>query len=75
MNKTKSFAANIALNRYLTGLDSPVRIAKSRDIRECCRISPNVLSSWRRNITPIPWPFFDKITSAIGENIFVGIEN
>ncbi|MDE5988917.1 MAG: hypothetical protein K2H17_05930 [Duncaniella sp.] len=67
--------ANHALDKYLSSLDAKEQIAKSRDIRELCRISRFVLCAWRRGRTPIPWVFLDKITEAIGENIFENVTN
>lgn len=62
--------ANEALDNYLSSLDPKERIAKSRDIRALCQISKFVLCFWRRGRTQIPWYLLDKITEAIGENIF-----
>lgn len=67
--------ANEALDKYLSSLKPNERIAKSRDIRSLCRISRFVLCYWRRGRTKIPWAFRDKITEAIGENIFETITN
>ena len=67
--------ANDVLDTYLSSLPSPERIAKSRDIRALCRVSTSVLSDWRRKRTPIPWSLLDKITAAIGENIFENVAN
>ena len=61
---------NEALDNYLNSLDPKDRIAKSRDIRALCRISRFVLCFWRRGRTKIPWSLRDKITEAIGKNIF-----
>lgn len=65
--------ANDALDKYLNSLNPKARIAKSRDIRILCRITRYVLCDWRRGRTQIPWVFRDKITEAIGENIFTHI--
>ena len=62
--------ANNALDKYLSSLEPNERAAKSRDIRALCQISRYVLSDWRRGRTQIPWFFRDKITEAVGENIF-----
>lgn len=62
--------ANEALDNYLSSLGPKERIAKSRDIRALCKISKFVLCFWRRGRTQIPWYLLDKITEAIGENIF-----
>lgn len=65
--------ANYALDKYLNSLEPKERIAKSRDIRTLCRISRYVLCDWRRGRTTIPWFFRDKITEAVGENIFIDV--
>lgn len=65
--------ANNALDKYLSSLEPNERAAKSRDIRALCQISRYVLSDWRRGRTQIPWPFRDKITEAVGENIFSNV--
>ena len=67
--------ANDALDKYLSSLKPNERSAKSRDIRALCQISRYVLSDWRRGRTPIPWVFRDKITEALGENIFINVTN
>lgn len=67
--------ANDVLDSYMSSLPSSERIAKSRDIRALCHVSTSVLSDWRRKRTPIPWYFIDKITAAIGENIFENVAN
>lgn len=67
--------ANEALDQYMSSLDNKSRIAKSRDIRVLCQISASVLCFWRKGRTPIPWYMLDKITDAIGENIFENIGN
>lgn len=66
--------ANEALDSYLRSLPPRQRIAKSRDIRTLCQISRFVLCYWRCGRTQIPWYFLDKITEAVGENIFADIE-
>lgn len=65
--------ANEALDNYLNSLNPKERIAKSRDIRALCRISRFILCDWRRGRTQIPWFLRDKITEAIGENIFYNV--
>ncbi len=65
--------ANNALDKYLSSLEPNERAAKSRDIRALCQISRYVLSDWRRGRTQIPWFFRDKITEAVGENIFSNV--
>lgn len=65
--------ANHALDKYLSALKPTERVAKSRDIRTFCRISRYVLSDWRRGRTQIPCNFRDKITEAVGENIFANV--
>lgn len=65
--------ANEALDNYLNSLNPKERIAKSRDIRALCRISRFILCDWRRERTQIPWFLRDKITEAIGENIFYNV--
>lgn len=67
--------ANEALDTYLSSLPTKVRIAKSRDIREVCRISLSVLSDWRRGRTPINIAWQSKITEAIDEDIFTNCES
>ena len=67
--------ANEALDKYLSSLSTKERIAKSRDIRTECQISVSVLCNWRVSRTPIPWYFHDKITEALGINIFENIAN
>lgn len=67
--------ANEALDNYLNSLDPKERIAKSRDIRALCQISRFVLCYWRCGRTQIPWSLRDKITEAIGENIFEKFTN
>lgn len=62
--------ANEALDKYMSSLTPRERIAKSRDIRAVCRVSTSVLCFWRSGRTRIPWFLLDKITEAIGENIF-----
>lgn len=67
--------ANDVLDSYMSSLPSSERIAKSRDIRALCHVSTDVLSDWRRKRTTIPGDFLDKITAAIGENIFENVAN
>lgn len=67
--------ANEALDNYLNSLPPKERIAKSRDIRALCQISRFVLCYWRSGRTQIPWSLRDKITEAIGENIFEKFTN
>lgn len=67
--------ANEALDSYLRALPPKHRIAKSRDIREVCKKSRFVLSDWRRGRTSIDIAWRDKITEAIGENIFANVED
>ena len=62
--------ANEALNKYLNTLDAKEKLAKKRDIRSVCRISRFVLGNWCQGRTQIPWSLLDKITEAVGENIF-----
>lgn len=72
---TKFMTANEALDNYLRSLPNRERIAKSRDIREICQKSRFVLSDWRRGRTPIDIAWRDKITEALGENIFANCES
>lgn len=65
--------ANEALDKYLGSLSPKARIAKSRDIREMCRITKSVLCAWRRGRTRIHWAFRDKITEALDKNIFTDV--
>ncbi len=67
--------ANEALDIYLNSLDPKERTAKSRDIRSLCKKSRCVLYDWRKGRTKIEAVFRDKITEAIGENIFKSITN
>lgn len=67
--------ANEALDIYLNSLDPKERAAKSRDIRSLCEKSRSVLYDWRKGRTKIEAVFRDKITEAIGENIFKNITN
>lgn len=67
--------ANEALDIYLNSLEPKERAAKSRDIRTLCKKSRNVLYDWRKGRTKIEAIFRDKITEAIGENIFETITN
>lgn len=67
--------ANEALDKYLSSLPSKERIAKSRDIREICQKSCSVLSDWRRGRTKIDIAWQDKITAALGKNIFTNVES
>ncbi len=67
--------ANEALDNYLGSLNPKERIAKSRDIRILCRKSRSVLSDWRKGRTKITWIWRDKISEAIGKNIFENVSN
>lgn len=67
--------ANEALDNYLSSLSPKERIAKSRDIREICKKSRFVLCDWRRGRTNIDLAWRDKITEAIGKNIFINVES
>jgi len=67
--------ANEALDNYLSSLPSKERIAKSRDIRGICHKSTSVLSDWRRGRTKIDIAWQDKITAALGKNIFDNVED
>lgn len=66
---------NEALDSYLNSLSTTERIAKSRKIREVCRKSLYVLSDWRRGRTQIDIAWRDKITQALGVDIFVNCES
>ncbi len=67
--------ANEALDSYLSSLPARERIAKSRDIRDICQKSKSVLSDWRRGRTRIDIAWRDKITEALGINIFINCES
>ncbi len=67
--------ANEALDNYLRSLPNRERIAKSRDIREICKKSRFVLSDWRRGRTCIDLAWRDKISEALGKNIFINCES
>ena len=67
--------ANEALDQYLSSLSPKERNAKSRDIRAYCRISSSVLYDWRCGRTRIPWFLRDKITEALGLDIFESSQN
>lgn len=67
--------ANEALDNYLRSLPPRERIAKSRDIREICNKSRFVLSDWRRGRTRIDLAWRDKISEALGKNIFINCES
>ncbi len=75
INITKNMTANEALDNYLGSLNPKERIAKSRDIRILCRKSRSVLSDWRKGRTKITWIWRDKISEAIGKNIFENVSN
>lgn len=66
---------NEALDSYLSSLPPKERIAKSRDIREICQKSKYVLCFWRRGRTKIDIAWRDKITEALGKNIFADCES
>lgn len=67
--------ANEALDAYLRSLDPKERAAKSRDIRSLCQKSRSVLYDWRKGRSQIEVVWRDKITEAVGENIFENITN
>jgi len=67
--------ANEALDNYLNSLSPKERAAKSRDIRVLCRKSRSVLYDWRKGRSQIDIAWQDKITEAIGENIFENVTN
>lgn len=67
--------ANEALDAYLRSLDPKERAAKSRDIRALCQKSRNVLYDWRKGRSQIEVVWRDKITEAVGENIFENVTN
>lgn len=67
--------ANEALDNYLSSLEPKERAAKSRDIRSLCQKSRSVLYDWRKGRSHIEIVWRDKITEAIGENIFVNVTN
>ena len=67
--------ANEALDNYLRSLPGRERITKSRDIREICKKSRAVLSDWRRGRSRIDLAWRDKITEAIGVDIFSNCES
>lgn len=65
--------ANEALDSYLCSLDKKERAAKSRDIRALCQKSRSVLYDWRKGRSQIECFWRDKITEAVGKNIFVNV--
>lgn len=65
---------NKALDRYLSSLSTKERIAKSRDIRDCCEISRAILSDWRRGRTPLKRVYFDKIIEIVGVNLYAYVD-
>ena len=67
--------ANEALDAYLRSLDPKERAAKSRDIRSLCQKSRSVLYDWRKGRSKIEVVWRDKITEAVGENIFEKVAN
>ncbi len=67
--------ANEALDAYLRSLDPKERAAKSRDIRSLCQKSRSVLYDWRKGRSQIEVVWLDKITEAVGENIFENVTN
>ncbi len=67
--------ANEALDAYLRSLGPKERAAKSRDIRALCQKTRSVLYDWRKGRSQIDIAWRDKITEAIGENIFTNITN
>ena len=67
--------ANEALDNYLNSLNHKERAAKSRDIRVLCQKSRSVLYDWRKGRSQIDIAWQDKITEAIGENIFENVTN
>lgn len=67
--------ANEALNNYMVKLAPAVRIAKSRDIRQFCKVTRFVLSDWRTGRSKIPVECRVKITEALEEEIFVNVES
>lgn len=67
--------ANEALDAYLRSLDPKERAAKSRDIRSLCQKSRSVLYDWRKGRSQIEVVWRDKITEAVGENIFENVTN
>lgn len=67
--------ANEALDAYLRSLDPKERAAKSRDIRALCQKSRSVLYDWRKGRSQIEVVWRDKITEAVGENIFENVTN
>ena len=67
--------ANEALDAYLRSLDPKERAAKSRDIRSLCQKTRSVLYDWRKGRSQIEVVWRDKITEAVGENIFENVTN
>ena len=67
--------ANEALDASLRSLDPKERAAKSRDIRSLCQKSRSVLYDWRKGRSQIEVVWRDKITEAVGENIFENVTN
>lgn len=63
-------SANEAFDNYMRSLSNKERIAKSRDLREICKISCYVISDWRRGRTKIDLAWQAKISEVLGKNIF-----
>ena len=65
--------ASESLRSYLASLTPRARAAKSRDIRTLCQKSRSVLYNWCHGRSKIDLAWRDKITQAIGENIFENV--
>ncbi len=62
--------AGEALSNYLRSLDPSERRKMSRNIRQGCSISRQVLYNWTVGATPIKPIYRDKINQIVGGDIF-----
>lgn len=62
--------AGEALSNYLGSLDPQERRKMSRNIRQGCSVSRQVLYNWTVGTTPIKPIYRDKISQIVGEDIF-----
>lgn len=65
---------NEAFKNYLESLPYVDRLLKMQEIKRVCKKTPTVISSWKNGRTKIDIAWQDKITQAIGENIFTNTE-
>ncbi len=62
--------AGEALSMFLHSLDAKNRRTMSRNIRNGCGVSRQVLYHWTVGITPLKPIYCDKITEIVGRDIF-----